>query len=327
MNAVILMWNPDISSFKMDDYLNGMQQFNNFSLNWSVWEHEKTHQYDRFFMVRIGSTNTGIIMSGMIMSEPYKGEDWKGKGREVYYVDLNVSVMVHPERSLLMPSEKLSKQIPDFNWFGGHSGRVLTEEQSIKLLNLWELHQDSILNEFKDSRLAQRNDSFFDPVYKLYSLEAFLKEYTFEVHTNTDEGYEYLDDISYCITLNNAEGNELFIDLEGEFTLTYGEWHTHYMATNDGYECLKEDILSILQNKWGIVVFIVDGKWFGSSTTEFPITTPKRAIGKVEYVFGEAKEFINEIQEKGVEIQCRYWDSSLDAIYQISPQEFQTTIQ
>jgi alkaline phosphatase len=51
MNAVILKWNPEISSFKMDDFLNGMRDFDHFRLNWSVWEYEKVHQYDRFFMM------------------------------------------------------------------------------------------------------------------------------------------------------------------------------------------------------------------------------------------------------------------------------------
>ena len=41
MNAVVLMWNPEISSFKRVDFLNGMKNFDHFRLNWSVWEHEK----------------------------------------------------------------------------------------------------------------------------------------------------------------------------------------------------------------------------------------------------------------------------------------------
>ena len=68
------------------------------------------HQYDRFFMVCVGGGNTGVVMSGLIMSDPYQGEDWSGKGHEVYYVDLRPSVMVRPDSGLLMTTEDLATQ-------------------------------------------------------------------------------------------------------------------------------------------------------------------------------------------------------------------------
>ena len=322
MQAVILTWNPNISSFKMDDYLEGMKNFTMFRLNWSVWEHEKIHQYDKFLMLRVGGDQTGIVMSGMILSDPYKGKDWSGKGREVYYVDLKPLVMVHPDMGLQMSAEELSDTFPNFEWTGGHSGRVMSKEDSVKLLNLWESHQDKHLDEFKDSHLAQRDDYGIDPVYKLYSMKAFLKDYAFEVHTCVDEGYDYLDDVSYCITLKNAEGEELFIDLEGEFTLSYGGWHTHYLASNSEFECMKEDIISILNNKLGVVTLLVDGKWFGSSTTETPITTKEQAIEKVRDVIDKIREFIRKVHRKGVEVSCKFWDRELDSVVILAPEEF-----
>lgn len=322
MNAVILKWNPEISSFKMDDFLNGMRDFDHFRLNWSVWEYEKVHQYDRFFMIRVGCGNTGIVMSGMIVSAPYKGKDWSGKGREVYYVDLHPSVMVNPDSSLPMTTEELSAHFPTFEWTRGHSGWVLSEDDSVKLMNLWELHQDKHLDEFKDSFLVQRDDDDIDPVYKLYSLRAFLKDYPYEVHTNADEGYDYLDDVSYCITLRNADGDELFIDLEGEFTLSYGGWHTHYFASNSEFECLKEDIISLLTNKMGAVTLQVNGKWFGSSTTSSPITNKEQAIEKVRDVIDNKREFIRKMHRKGVEVSCKFWDRKLDSMVVLAPEEF-----
>ena len=322
MNAVVLMWNPEISSFKVDDFLNGLKDFDHFRLNWSVWEHEKVHQYNRFFMVRVGGDNTGIVMSGLIMSDPYKGKDWSGKGREVYYVDLRPSVMVNPDSSLLMTTEELSAHFPAFDWTGGHSGRVLSEEDSVKLMNLWELHQDEHLDKFNDSLLAQRDDDDIDPIYKLYCMKAFLKDYAYEVHTNADDGYDYLDDVSYCLTLKNADGEELFIDLEGEFTLSYGGWHTHYFASNSEFECLKEDIISILANKLGAVTLLVDGKWFGSSTTPSPITNKEQAIEKVRDVIDNTREFVRKVHRKGVEVSCKFWDRKLDSVVVLAPEEF-----
>lgn len=321
MSAVILMWNPEISSFKMDDFLNGMKNFDRFGINWSVWEHEKVRQYDRFIMVRVGGSKSGIVMSGQIMSDPYKGKDWSGKGREVYYVDLRPSVMVNPASDLLMTSEELSAHFPEFDWTGGHSGRVLSDEDSVKLMNIWELHQDVHSDEFKDPHLARCDDDIV-PIYKLYCMKAFLNDYAYEVHTNADEGYDYLDDVSYCITLRNADGEELFIDLEGEFTLSYGGWHTHYFDSNSEFECLKEDVMSILNNQLGSVTLQVDGKWFGGSTTQSPITTKEQAIEKVRNVLGNTREFVCKVHRKGVEVSCKFWDKELDSVVILAPEEF-----
>ena len=41
--------------------------------------------------------------------------------------------MIHPDRCPLLTSEVLAAEIPDFEWSGGHSGRILTDEQGYKL--------------------------------------------------------------------------------------------------------------------------------------------------------------------------------------------------
>lgn len=47
-------------------------------------------------------------------------------------------MVVNPENDIeMLTPEKLTEAIPDFNWFGGHSGRRLTEEQAKKLDELW----------------------------------------------------------------------------------------------------------------------------------------------------------------------------------------------
>ena len=94
-------------------------------LNWAVWEHENASCGDRFFMVRCGECKTGICMSGYFASDPYKGEDWSGKGRELFYMDLDPDVMIHPDYRAILTTEELCRAIPDFDWTGGHSGRLL----------------------------------------------------------------------------------------------------------------------------------------------------------------------------------------------------------
>ena len=81
MRTYILFWNPEISSFKLDDFQEKLGMIEYLDLNWSVWEHDKATYGDRFFLVRCGEGNTGICMSGRFSSYPFKAEDWSGRGR------------------------------------------------------------------------------------------------------------------------------------------------------------------------------------------------------------------------------------------------------
>lgn len=153
MKTVILMWNPAISSFRMQDFKKCVGLLRNnceeeitfeheeereyVDMNWSIWEHKKVHYGDRFFMVRVGEGKTGIVMSGSFNSSPYKGEDWSGKGRKTYYSDLLIDCMVDTEKMPYISTEQLTETLPDFDWTGGHSGRVLSRKMADKLEEIW----------------------------------------------------------------------------------------------------------------------------------------------------------------------------------------------
>jgi len=136
MNTIILFWNPDISSYTIERLREDLSNYAHVG-NWSVWEHDKAHKGDRFFMVRCGKGKTGICMSGRFRSEPYLDEDWSGKGREVYYMDLMADTVIDPDLLPILSTEVLSKIIPSFDWSGGHSGRALPVEHAEKLEKLW----------------------------------------------------------------------------------------------------------------------------------------------------------------------------------------------
>ena len=137
MNTIILFWNPAISSYTIERLREDLENYEYVS-NWSVWEHEKAHKGDRFFMVRCGEGKTGICMSGRFRSEPYLDEDWSGKGREVYYMDLRADTVIDPDILPILSTEVLSENIPSFDWSGGHSGRLLSDRKAKKLEKLWE---------------------------------------------------------------------------------------------------------------------------------------------------------------------------------------------
>ena len=129
----VLMWNPDISSVKMEDHVNSIQHLLTESYNWSVYEYQEAKKGDRFVMVRCGKGKTGIVMSGIFDSNPYQAGDWSGKGRKVFYMDLQPNFIADPENAEIITTAQLTTFIPSFDWGGGHSGRLLTDEQARKL--------------------------------------------------------------------------------------------------------------------------------------------------------------------------------------------------
>ena len=140
MSVVLLRWNPEISSYRMDSFRKAVEEARNtqnYMLNWSVWEHEKVHCGDRFFMLRVGKGKTGVVMSGRIVSEPYRGEDWSGKGRTTYYANIVPDFLVDTERGPRLGIADLEKAFPRYVWNEGHSGMVLSESLGTKLEWLW----------------------------------------------------------------------------------------------------------------------------------------------------------------------------------------------
>ena len=142
MKTVIFKWNPAFSSYSMMHYLNDLnylREYGLFDYNWSVWDWQQIHEGDRFYMVKVGRYGqTGIVASGEITSDPYKDEDWSGKGRETYYVDFLPDVLINPDALPILTCRELAAAIPDFEWDRGHSGLVLTDEQAARLDILWQ---------------------------------------------------------------------------------------------------------------------------------------------------------------------------------------------
>ena len=86
--TIILMWNPYFSSYKMEQFEDELHHLHlgmTTDYNWSIHEHDKVEDGDRFFMVRCGRGRAGIVMSGALVGDPYGGEDWAGRGRKIYY--------------------------------------------------------------------------------------------------------------------------------------------------------------------------------------------------------------------------------------------------
>lgn len=169
MATYILFWNPAISSYTMKRFLDDFEEGACVG-NWSFHEHEDVDEGDYFYMVRCGEGKVGVVMHGMIYSECYEDEDWSPKGRKpIYYADIYDDITINPETaSKMLTPEILTEHMPDFNWYGGHSGRKLSEEYAAILDKLWLEYIDTNpeLFEKEEARIHYYDDLDLSPVMK-----------------------------------------------------------------------------------------------------------------------------------------------------------------
>lgn len=152
----ILMWNPAISSITIHNHIDSIPHIEDWDFNWSVYEWEKAHEGDRFFMVRVGDGKTGIVMSGVFTSEPYTERDWNRirKTKEIHYMNMQPNLIVNPETMPIITTAQLQEAIPDFVWSKGHSGVLLTEDQALKLEGLFSEYLSSVSDQADDENLS-----------------------------------------------------------------------------------------------------------------------------------------------------------------------------
>ena len=152
----ILRWNPAISSITIHNHIDSIAHIDDWEFNWSVYEWEKAHEGDRFYMMRVGDGNTGIVMSGIFISEPYTERDWNRvrKTKEIHYMDMQPNFIVNPETMPIITTARLQEAIPDFEWSKGHSGILLSEHQARKLEALFSDYLSSVSNRVDKENLA-----------------------------------------------------------------------------------------------------------------------------------------------------------------------------
>ena len=152
MNTFILFWNPQISNFKDTErtgFVQALRTGATYEFNWAIWDWQQAHAGDRFFRLRCGMPNPaddGVIDSGYFVCDPYPDEDWSGRGRKVYYAEMEFDTVLDFNHCPLLTSEKLDLRIPHFDWHGGHSGRMLDEVSARELEKLWSEHISHLCN-------------------------------------------------------------------------------------------------------------------------------------------------------------------------------------
>lgn len=152
----------------------------------------------------------------------------------------------------------------------------------------------------------------FNPIDKRKELCELLNGYNlkYEMHTSNDkdEEYNYLDGENICITVINPYIEEkLYIDLEdeGELTISFGEWHSHYYNDEEDYVNFLDDLKGIFNNEKCTCIIKSTKRWLSS-----------RLINCDEELLYEKnikslpKEFQKEIESIHGFVYFNYWNNS-----------------
>lgn len=133
MKTYIMRWNPEISSSKIEDFRMALKKWPmGFRGNWSIYEWEHAKSGDEYYMIRVGDGPNGVVFLGHFLSDPYEGDDWAGTDKKRHYVDISIEHPCDPDYPYIT-IEQLNSVLPEIEWGKGHSGQLLTDEQTKKL--------------------------------------------------------------------------------------------------------------------------------------------------------------------------------------------------
>lgn len=156
MRTFILEWRPAISSYKMEQFTEDLRFLEYGEFNWSVSDWQRARSGDNFYMVKCGEGCTGIVMKGFFTSAPYEADDWSGRNRQVHYMDMRPTFMIHPDRCPIITTAQLEEAMPSFQWNGGHSGRELPDELTHSLNDLWDEYVNGLGDDIWNVEIASR---------------------------------------------------------------------------------------------------------------------------------------------------------------------------
>ena len=163
------------------------------------------------------------------------------------------------------------------------------------------------------------------PAAMLGAVPDFLGGQKITTYTNEDEGYEYLKNGNFCVSVLNPKGDDdLYIDLEDGFTLTYGDWNAHYEATDRDFEHMRKDVEDFLANRMYLAAVYSGKDWICSFSIH------ENDVSKM-HLFRQTKEFLHSadcdqfielLKNKGGVIDCSFWDVKRSREIRVKPGDF-----
>ena len=154
MKTSILKWNPERTSYGLNDFQRDFTKLEYGPFRWPVEEAESIRSGDNFFLVKTGGGNCGIVMKGFFISDSYPAK----KGSASKMADIRPTHMFHPDNPKgILTLTELKAGIPDFPWENWASGHRVSESQAATLNRMWERFLCSYDNSDYDGILADRN--------------------------------------------------------------------------------------------------------------------------------------------------------------------------
>jgi len=150
-----------------------------------------------------------------------------------------------------------------------------------------------------------------NPIDKQQEICSLIKKQNcqYEIHhSGSSKEYAYLKENDICITIPNSSCEySIYIDLEdeGEFTLSYYKWHTHYFGDEWDYNRLCKDLIDILKNNKCAVVINSNKRWLYSGLSE---TKADQSYNYHNDLIKLPGEFQKEIKELKGSVELFYWD-------------------
>ncbi len=137
-------------------------------------------------------------------------------------------------------------------------------------------------------------------------LTELFKDFPIITHTNEEQTYEYLGegDVELEI-LQPKRGSSLFIEITGEFTLSFGDWHAHYYPDLYYFSELKKDALAIVRGEYGVVSVREKGKWRGSTLLQEKLSPDISAEALIEKL--TERSILQRVKGRVVTFCIEYW--------------------
>lgn len=156
------------------------------------------------------------------------------------------------------------------------------------------------------------------PADKIQELQQILKGPEITTHLNDEEGYEYLEKGHVCMEVQNpGAGDNLFLDVEDQFTLSFGEWDSQYAATEADFKLLCEDLNLLLNKKMYTVVVYVKDDWICSLTVREKEIRKNNLLDHIRDFLHSADcdAFIDLMQKEGASIRCTFWGEKTKKVH------------
>jgi 5-methylcytosine-specific restriction protein A len=103
MTHYLLKWNPE--NWPQERFREYFEKFERGeSLSWSCGNTKKIQPGDRFYLIKNGKGDRGIIGSGVVLSAPYESKHYdeaKAKdGQDALFVDVEFDYLVKPDGTI-----------------------------------------------------------------------------------------------------------------------------------------------------------------------------------------------------------------------------------